>query len=155
MKLISKLVALFVLASTYSYSSAQTIDPLWQKTVQHLQKAQNYVAHDIDQKLEAEGNGEKKNIVMKIQQTAWKEGNPVYSVTSVDPKPKDGRTQKSVDFEDVMKSVYKLMLAEQTKTTRIDGQKFEGANTTLFQIDEGGIQSIHAKLGPSRNGRDL
>ena len=79
MKLIFKLAALMILASTYCYSSAQTIDPLWQKTVQHLQKAQNYVAHDIDQKLEAEGNGEKKNVVMKIQQTAWKDKKPVLS----------------------------------------------------------------------------
>ncbi|WMW80711.1 hypothetical protein RF679_00175 [Undibacterium cyanobacteriorum] len=146
MKLIFKLAALLMLASTYSYSAAQVLDPLWQKTVQHLQKAQNYVAHDIDQKLEAEGNGEKKNVVMKIQQTAWKDKNPVYTVISADPKPKDGGTPKVVDFEDVMKVVFKLMLTEQTKVTRMDAQKFEGLNATLFQIKEGGVQSIDAKL---------
>lgn len=127
-------------------ANADTPDPLWSKTVQHLQKAQKYVARDIEQKLEAEKDGVKKQATMKAQISSWKDNTPVYSILSVEPKPKDGANLKAIDFEAMMKGVNRLMCDDQTSVKRSNGQKIEGVDAVLFEIDEGSVQKINAKI---------
>lgn len=150
MKTLFKLALHAILASSLAIGStqafAQSQDPLWIKSVQQLQNAQKYVARDIEQKVEAERGDEKKAMVMTIRQTAWKGKDPVYSVISVDPPPKDGRQAKPLDFEDVLKSVYKIMLDDTTPVKRHDGQAIEGKAATMFEIDQGGLQKFNAKI---------
>lgn len=146
MKTAVKLIAGLVLSISCLQAFADAPDPLWKKAVQHLQQAQKYAARDIEQKLEVDKDGTKKQVTMKLQQSSWKEQAPVYTIMSAEPAPKDGKLPKAIDFEPMMKGVSRLMCDEQTPVTRINGQKRDGLDLTVFEFSEGGIQKVNAKI---------
>ncbi|MBB5204719.1 hypothetical protein HNQ51_002033 [Inhella inkyongensis] len=140
-----KLAAL--LLCVYSAGSfATTPDPLWVKVVRNARAAEMFVARDIDQKVALDQGAGRKEIAIKLQQTAWQEGEPVYTVISSEPKPKESSARKPMAFDAMLKGLAKNAFDEQAAFKRQDHVKWNGTDATEFELNEGSSNKLRFKL---------
>lgn len=146
MKLWTKLVAGTIMTLAALSAWAETPDPLWVKVVDNLKKTAKFVPRDIDTKMEIDKDGTKKNVSFKSQQTGWKDHEPTYTVSDIQPTPKDPSKIKPLDFEAMLKPMFRNVFEPNAEVKRTNGVKLNNVDTSLFELEQSGLQKFRVKV---------
>jgi hypothetical protein len=155
MKSLKSQLAVLWLCVCSAGSFASTPDPLWVKVVRNVRAADTFVAREIDQKLALNKDETKKEVLIKLLQTAWKDGEPVYTVVSSEPKSKNPSVRKPMSFDAMLRNLAKNAFDEQAPAKRQDHVKWNDTNTTVFEMDEGSSNKLRFKLWTNPETGDL
>ena len=120
-----------------SPAQAQTIDPLWEKTVAQANAARKWVAQDTEFVVNARVKGEDKVIRTRSHLAGWDGSKPHYDTTVIEPRPEAGKTPPDANmgsegFALMADGLIKL----DAPVKRQDGQVLDGKTWTVFRLAE-------------------
>ncbi len=117
---------------------AQTVDPLWKKTVEQAQSAKKWIAQDVDMdvtdKTAPPGQARTLN---HAHLTSWSKGKPAYDAVQLEPKPEPGKADSDSIGPEVLDMLVGLGQSAAVlgaAVTRSDGQSLDGQSWTVFHV---------------------
>lgn len=132
-----KFAALVVACSFVLPSTAQTVDPLWAKTLAHAALVKKWVPEDTVTKVDATGEGKRERAKVKSHLKGWEDSKPVYDSVQVEPPPEVGKStpKGKIEMSDAENMGEQLMRLD-APVRRTDGQVLDGKSWTTFDLAE-------------------
>ncbi len=137
----SRLALLLSLAFSTFSAQAETIDPLWLKTIAHVQELKKWVAQDIDSVDEANmGSDPSKTVTSKLHLSGWKDKQAVYDTIQISPpadpsKATSNKKPPAIAIGNAIDKLQDLIFDPETFPKRQDNQELDGQTWTLFQFE--------------------
>lgn len=133
-----KFAALAIVALCFALpSSAQTVDPLWTKTLAHSAQVKKWAPEDTTMTVDAVAEGKHDKAKTKSHLTGWEKGKPVYDTVQVEPRPQAGKPPAKANSE--MTDANNLgdqLMRMNAAVRRSDGQLLHGKSWTTFDVAE-------------------
>ena len=116
---------------------AQTVDPLWTKTLAHGALVRKWAPEDTAMHVDVIAEGKHEWAKTKSHLTGWENGKPVYDTVQIAPKPEAGKppAKGKNEMADASNMGEKLMRAD-APVRRTDGQVLHGKSWTTFDVAE-------------------
>ena len=115
---------------------AQTVDPLWTKTLAHSALVKTWAPEEKNMRIDAVTEDKHERVKVKARLNGWKNGKPVYDTVQIDPKPEPGKSAKGqVEMSDASNMSDELMRMN-APVKRSDGQVLHGKSWTMFDVAE-------------------
>jgi hypothetical protein len=133
-----KLVALAVAAISLTLPlRAETVDPLWAKTVAHAELVKKWAPVDKVTVVDSVEDDKHEKVKTKSHLTGWENGKPVYDTVQVEPKAAPGKTagKGKNEINDASNMSNGLMRLN-APVRRSDGQQLHGKTWTTFDVAE-------------------
>lgn len=133
-----KFAALALVAISFALpSSAQTVDPLWTKTLAHSALVKKWAPEDATMTVDALADGKHDKAKTRSHLKGWEKGKPVYDTVQIEPKPEAGKApaKASSEMTDATNMADQLMRAN-APVRRADGQLLHGKSWTTFDVSE-------------------
>lgn len=130
--------ALAVMAVSFVLpASAQSVDPLWAKTLAHSALVKTWAPADATMTLDAIADGKHDKAKTRSRLKGWEKGKPVYDTVQIEPKPQAGKAppKASSEMTDAIHMADQLMRAD-APVRRADGQLLHGRSWTTFDVSE-------------------
>ena len=132
-------VALLVV-STFLFalpSIAQTVDPLWSKTLAHAAQVKTWAPENKEVSADSTKDGKHQTIKTRSRLQGWEKGKPVYDTVQIEPKPEAANpaAKKKGEMPDVTAMTDALMRPN-APVRRTEGQSLHGKSWTLFEVAE-------------------
>lgn len=127
---------------------AETVDPLWAKTVAHAELVKKWVPIDKVTVVDAVEDDKHEKVKTKSHLKGWENGKSVYDTVQVEPKADAGKTagkgkNESNDASNMTAGLMRLNAA----VRRTDGQQLHGKTWTIFDVAESkGPIDVSARL---------
>ena len=132
-----KLAALALAFSFALPSGAQTVDPLWTKTLAHAALVKKWAPEDTATKVDAIAEGKRENARTKSHLKGWENGKPVYDTVQIEPPPDTGKpTSKGKNEMSDAASMGENLMRPDAPVRRTDGQQLHGKSWTIFDVAE-------------------
>lgn len=132
-----KLAALAIAISFALPSSAQTVDPLWTRTLAHAALVKKWAPEDTMTKVDAVGEGKHENARTKAHLKGWENGKPVYDTVQIEPPPEAGKpTSKGKNEMSDAANMGEALMRPDAPVRRADGQQLHGKSWTTFDVSE-------------------
>jgi hypothetical protein len=137
------LAASALLLSGARPAHAHTIDPLWKSTIDHVARAKQWIAQDVDLSvIERKDGRDGAPTRSHARLTGWNGAKPVYEALQSDPPPEPGKAPETQQFDaNLFVAMGDAMLVEQANVERSDGQSLHGKTWTLFHIAKSKLAS--------------
>lgn len=138
----NRLALLFSLTLGTFSAQAETIDPLWLKTIAHMQELKKWVAQDMDIVAEvSKGSDPSKTVTSKSHLNGWKDKQAVYDTIQLAPpadpnKPKSNKEPAAVTMMNAIDKIQASIFDPENFPKRLDNQKLDGQSWTLFQLEQ-------------------
>lgn len=133
-----KLAALAIVACTFAVPSiAQTVDPLWTKTLAHSALVKKWAPEDTTMRVDAVADGKHDKAKTRSHLTGWDKGKPVYDTVQIEPRPEAGKPPVKANSE--MTDANNLgdgLMRMNAPVKRADGQVLHGKRWTTFDVAE-------------------
>ena len=133
-----KFAALTLVAISFALpASAQTVDPLWTKTLAHSALVKKWAPEDATMTVDALADGKHDKAKTRSHLKGWEKGKPVYDTVQIEPKPEAGKApaKASSEMTDATNMADQLMRAN-APVRRADGQLLHGKSWTTFDVSE-------------------
>jgi hypothetical protein len=133
-----KLAALAIAA--FSFASplhAQTVDPLWTKTLAHAALVKKWAPEDKTMTVDAVAEDKHDRSKTKSHLKGWEKGMPVYDTVQIEPKREEGKD--SAKGKKAMGDAGNLgdeLMRPNAPVKRTDGQLLHGKSWTVFDVAE-------------------
>ena len=127
--------------STFS-AQAAAIEPLWLKTIAHMQELKKWVAQDMDIVAEvSKGNDPSKTVTSKSHLNGWKDKQAEYDTIQLAPpadpnKPKSNKEPAAVTMMNAIDNMQASIFDPENFPKRLDNQNLDGQSWTLFQFEQ-------------------
>ncbi|MCV2354865.1 hypothetical protein LNV09_11930 [Paucibacter sp. B2R-40] len=141
------LLAITLLMALPQSAHAQSLDPLWQQLLQHLQAQKQVVPDESDTLLvlprEAGGSGERDFMSRKL--SGWKDGKPSYEIVAAEPPiwtSDDLRITRAKQADQQISSALgqgNQLFKPDTLVKRSEAQALDGKLWTLFEAEDKGF----------------
>jgi hypothetical protein len=133
-----KLAALAIVGFSLALPSiAQTVDPLWTKTLAHSALVKKWAPEDTTMSVDALADGKHDKAKTRSHLKGWDKGKPVYDTVQVEPKPEAGKPPRKANSE--MTDANNLgdgLMRMNAPVRRADGQVLHGKRWTTFDVAE-------------------
>lgn len=133
-----KLAALAIAAISFALPlRAQSVDPLWAKTVAHSDLVKQWAPGDKVTIVDATDDEKHEKVKTKSHLKGWENGKPVYDTVQVEPKADAGKTagKGKNEINDASNMSNGLMRLN-APVRRTDGQQLDGKTWTRFDVAE-------------------
>jgi hypothetical protein len=133
-----KLAVLAVVAFSVALPAiAQTVDPLWSKTLAQSALVKKWAPADTEMSVDAVADGKHDKAKTKSHLKGWEKGKPVYDTVQIEPKPEAGKpaAKASSEMTDATNMGDRLMRID-APVRRADGQLLHGKSWTTFDVSE-------------------
>lgn len=133
-----KLAALAIAAISFALPlHAQSVDPLWAKTVAHSDLVKQWAPVDKVTVVDATDDEKHEKVKTKSHLKGWENGKPVYDTVQVEPKADAGKTagKGKNEINDASNMSNGLMRLN-APVRRTDGQQLDGKTWTRFDVAE-------------------
>lgn len=148
-----RLALLLSLTFSTFLAQAETIDPLWLKTIAHMQELKKWVAQHMDIVAEvSKGSEQSKTVTSKTHLSGWKDKQGVYDTIQLAPpadpnKPKNNKVPATVTMVNAINEIQASIFDSETIPKRLDNQQLDGESWTLFQFEQAQLgQKIAVKV---------
>ncbi|MDB5936725.1 MAG: hypothetical protein JWQ01_4069 [Massilia sp.] len=115
---------------------AQTVDPLWTKTLAHSALVKKWAAADKTMNVDAVADDKHDRAKVKSHLTGWDKGKPVYETVQVEPKPEPGKSPKGPNEMSNAINMSDDLMRPNAPVRRTDGQLLHGQSWTRFDVAE-------------------
>jgi hypothetical protein len=132
-----KLAAFALAALTLALPlQAQTVDPLWTKTLAHSALVKKWAPEEKTMRIDASGDDKNERVKVRARLKGWDNGKPVYDTVQIEPKPEPGKSSKGqTEMNDANNMTDELMRMN-APVKRTDGQVLHGKSWTMFDVAE-------------------
>ncbi|MET0855506.1 MAG: hypothetical protein ABWY27_02040, partial [Telluria sp.] len=111
---------------------AQTVDPLWTKTLAHSALVKKWAPEEKTMRIDASGDDKNERVKVRARLKGWDNGKPVYDTVQIEPKPEPGKSSKGqTEMNDANNMTDELMRMN-APVKRTDGQVLHGKSWTMF-----------------------
>lgn len=133
-----KLAVLALAALSFALPlQAQTVDPLWTKTLAHAALVKKWAPEDKLTSIDAAGEGKHGMIKTKAHMKGWEKGAPVYDEVQLEPKLDPGKAPgKAKGAMPDGSAMSDELMRPNAAVKRTDGQLLHGKTWTLFQVTQ-------------------
>ncbi|MFC0135449.1 hypothetical protein CR105_14840 [Massilia eurypsychrophila] len=115
---------------------AQTVDPLWTKTLAHSALVKKWAPQEKTTRIDASGDDKNERVKVRARLKGWDNGKPVYDTVQIEPKPEPGKSAKGqTEMNDANNMTDELMRMN-APVRRTDGQVLHGKSWTMFDVAE-------------------
>lgn len=115
---------------------AETVDPLWTKTLEHAALVKKWAPTDRVTVVDALDDEKHEKVKTKSHLKGWENGNPVYDTVQVEPKEASKAAGKGkIEINDASNMSDNLMRPT-APVRRTDGQQLHGKTWTTFDVAE-------------------
>lgn len=133
-----KLAALGIVVTSIALpAAAQSVDPLWTKTLAYSALVKQWAPQDATMTVDTVSDGKHDKTKSKSHLRGWENGKPVYDTVQIEPKPETGKAPPKANSQmtDANEMGDKLMRAN-APVRRADGQLLHGRSWTTFDVSE-------------------
>jgi hypothetical protein len=133
-----KFAALAIVAFSFALPSvAQSVDPLWTKTLAQSALVKKWAPEDTTMTVDALADGKHDKAKTRSHLKGWEKGKPVYDTVQVEPKPQAGKPPIKANSE--MTDANNLgdgLMRINAAVRRSDGMVLHGKSWTTFDVAE-------------------
>lgn len=133
-----KLAVLALAALSLSLPAiAETVDPLWLKTLAYAEQAKKWAPEDTTISVDAIADGKHDKAKTRSRLKGWEKGKPVYDTVQIEPRPESGKpsSKGKTEMTDATNMGAQLMRMD-APVRRSDGQLLHGKRWTTFDVAE-------------------
>jgi hypothetical protein len=133
-----KLAVLALAALSFALPlQAQTVDPLWTKTLARAALVKKWAPEDKLTSIDAAGEGKHEIFKTKAHMKGWEKGAPLYDEVQLEPKLDPGKAPgKAKGAMPDGSSMSDELMRPNAAVKRADGQLLHGKTWTLFQVTQ-------------------
>ncbi|HEU4372487.1 MAG TPA: hypothetical protein VFS02_03305 [Telluria sp.] len=133
-----KLAAIAIAAISFAPPlHAETVDPLWAKTLAHADLVKKWAPADKVTVVDSVDDEKQERVKTKSHLKGWEKGKPVYDTVQVEPKVDAGKSagKGKNEVNDASNMSDDLMRMD-APVRRTDGQRLHGKTWTTFDVAE-------------------
>jgi hypothetical protein len=133
-----KLAAIAVASISFALPlHAETVDPLWAKTLAHADLVKKWAPTDKVTVVDSVDDEKRDKVKLKSHLKAWENGKPVYDTVQVEPKADAGKTAgKGKNEVNDASNMSDNLMRMNAPVRRTDGQQLHGKTWTTFDVAE-------------------
>lgn len=132
-----KLAAIAVAACSFALPlRAETVDPLWTKTLEHAALVKKWAPEDRVTNVDAIDDGKHEKVKAKSHLKGWENGKPVYDTVQVEPKEVGKTSGKGKNEINDASNMSDNLMRPNAPVRRTDGQQLHGKTWTTFDVAE-------------------
>lgn len=132
-----RLAALVIAGLSLTFPlQAQTVDPLWTRTLAHAALVKKWAPEHKTMNVDAVSEGKHDRAKVRARLKGWENGKPVYESVQVEPKPEPGKSSKSHSEMNDATNMSDELMRPNAPVKRTDGQLLHGKSWTMFDVAE-------------------
>ncbi|MES2759423.1 MAG: hypothetical protein V4693_18780 [Pseudomonadota bacterium] len=115
---------------------AQSVDPLWTKTLAHAALVKKWAPEEKNVRIDALAEDKLERTKAKLRLKGWENGKPVYETVEIEPKPQPGKSAKGQVEMSNAGSMSDDLMRPNAPVKRTDNQVLHGKSWTMFDVAE-------------------
>jgi hypothetical protein len=132
-----KFAALAIAAMAFALPlHAQTVDPLWTKTLAHAALVKKWAPEEKDLRIDAVAEDKHERTKVKARLKGWENGKPVYETVQIEPKPEPGKVTRGQNEMNEAGNLGDDLMRMNAPVKRTDNQVLHGKSWTMFDVAE-------------------
>ncbi len=132
-----KLAAFAIAALSLAFPlHAQTVDPLWSKTLAHAALMKKWAPEEKNLRIDTSGDDKTERVKVRARLKGWENGKPVYDTVQIEPKPEPGKSAKGTSEMNDASTMGDELMRMNAPVKRTDGQLLHGKSWTMFDVAE-------------------
>jgi hypothetical protein len=115
---------------------AETVDPLWSKTLAHAALVKKWAPAEKDLRIDAVAEDKHERTKVKARLKGWENGKPVYDTVQIEPKPEPGKLTRGQNEMNEAGNLGDDLMRINAPVKRTDNQVLHGKSWTVFDVAE-------------------